>query len=398
MNQETTDARKEELRALVVQELEAAGWTVDVTGTLCPPEVQAKDELRQMHDAQRRERADSQRKLYARNAANLIDWFAEGHEVEPAAFSPRIVPVESSEWESDLFRFATLLWSVPVSQGYGRRMRFLVFDESNNKLVGLFALGDPVFNLGVRDHDIGWNSEQRKSRLYHVMDAYVLGAVPPYSDLLGGKFVALATVSDVVRQHFTKKYSGKTTIIEGKNKQASLALLTTTSALGRSSIYNRLQLPGERQRAFRSIGFSRGWGHFHISDITFNELRRWLRETQETSYADRHKYGNGPNWRLRTIRQALDQLGFAGDLLQHGIKREVFMAPLCSNYREFLCGTSSTPQYYDRQIGDLSEFFRQRWMLPRSVRVHKWREWTRNDVLAQIEQLTGLPAQLQLKI
>ena len=53
--------------------------------------------------------------------------------------------------EGDLFRAATLLWSVPVSRGYGRRMRYLVMDESNNKLIGLFALGDPVFNLKSRD-------------------------------------------------------------------------------------------------------------------------------------------------------------------------------------------------------------------------------------------------------
>jgi Druantia protein DruA len=40
-----------------------------------------------------------------------------------------------------------------VSRGYGRRMRFLIWDQSNEKLIGLIVLGDPVFNLRVRDEE-----------------------------------------------------------------------------------------------------------------------------------------------------------------------------------------------------------------------------------------------------
>ena len=47
-------------------------------------------------------------------------------------------------------------------------------------LLGVFALGDPVYNLRARDDLIGWNVEQRSARLYNVLDAFVLGAVPPY--------------------------------------------------------------------------------------------------------------------------------------------------------------------------------------------------------------------------
>jgi len=39
-----------------------------------------------------------------------------------------------------------------VSRGYGRQ-RFLIWDQSNEKLIGLIALGDPVFNLRVRDQE-----------------------------------------------------------------------------------------------------------------------------------------------------------------------------------------------------------------------------------------------------
>ena len=76
---------------------------------------------------------------------------------------------------------ASLTWSVPVSNGFGRRLRYLVWDESNGKLMGLIAIGDPVFNLAARDKLIGWTSKDRNSRLVNIMDAYVLGAIPPYN-------------------------------------------------------------------------------------------------------------------------------------------------------------------------------------------------------------------------
>ena len=146
-------------------------------------------------------------------------------------------------------------------------------NRRGRSLVGLFALGGPVFNLMPRDEHIGWSVHDRESRLYHVMDAYILGAVPPYSFLLGGKAVALAAIWDEVRQAFASKYRGRTTVIEEKQKTASLVLVTTTSAIGRSSIYNRLRISEEAEPIYRSVGYSRGWSHFHFSDEVFGQLR-----------------------------------------------------------------------------------------------------------------------------
>lgn len=42
--------------------------------------------------------------------------------------------------------------------------------------MGLIAIGDPVFNLAVRDKFIDWNTHDRSARLVNLMDAYVLGA------------------------------------------------------------------------------------------------------------------------------------------------------------------------------------------------------------------------------
>ena len=122
--------------------------------------------------------------------AKLNNYFADGSDVVVGKIDPELELIRSDTWQSDLFRMACLTWSVPVSQGYGRRLRFLVWDKSNDKLIGLIGLGDPVFNLRARDDLIGWNVSERTERLVNLMDAYVLGALPPYNFLLCGKMIA----------------------------------------------------------------------------------------------------------------------------------------------------------------------------------------------------------------
>jgi hypothetical protein len=104
--------------------------------------------------------------------------------VVPANIRPRLVQVQSDSRDELLFRYACLHWSIPISSGYGRRVRFLVIDESNNKLIGVIGIGDPVYSLAARDKWIGWNEAEHRERLHAVMDAFVLGAVPPYAQHL----------------------------------------------------------------------------------------------------------------------------------------------------------------------------------------------------------------------
>ena len=70
-----------------------------------------------------------------------LKWIASGAEVDPKRIKPRLRIVKPDTLESKLFRYACLHWSIPVSDGYGRRLRFLIFDESNDKLMGSLGLG-----------------------------------------------------------------------------------------------------------------------------------------------------------------------------------------------------------------------------------------------------------------
>lgn len=342
------------------------------------PENLSKQRVRELHAAHRMDSLAIQRSFVKQFGSELVKNFATGSQIDPSSIQPELVEVAADTPESHLFRFATLLWSVPVSQGFGRRLRFLVRDRQNGKLMGLFALGDPVFNLTARDKWIGWTHGDRAERLIHVMDAYVVGAVPPYAKLIGGKLIAALMASSEVIEAHERKYSGKESVISREIKRARLVLITTTSALGRSSLYNRLVIPGGPR--FLKIGATKGYGHFHLSGSMFDSMRRYLIQRKHP-YASGHRFGMGPNWRLRVAREALEDAGISGEVLRHGIPREVYAVPLAENWKEVLLGRHSKIRTRTMSAKDIAEFCLNRWIIPRSIRDKSFKRTSRDSIL-----------------
>ncbi len=363
----------DKLRADLESLLESTAGFVAMADNAPTPE-EAKYWLRRAHEGQRRQYLLDAASFIDNNEEDLLQYFADGRDIDPLRIDPVVSPV-LTQHDTNLWRYASLTWSVPVSQGYGRRTKFLVRDRSNNKLIAIFALGDPVIGLQSRDQEIGWNKEQRHKRLYNVYDAFVLGAVEPYRQLLAGKLVALLATSNEVRRFLTDKYTGTSTVIRGESKNPTPALITTSSALGRSSVYNRLSFNGVK--AFKSVGYTRGFGHFHISEEMFEQL---VLLTQATGTAQTGKFGAGANYRFRVIRTALAQLGIDSDGLNHGIQREVFLAPVATNWKEFLCGETDDLHQVDRPAEEISSYFLDRWAIPRSERTNTFKEWNKNNM------------------
>ncbi|MEQ8842549.1 MAG: DUF4338 domain-containing protein [Acidimicrobiales bacterium] len=390
-----TKKEKKALRQRVLDELaNVRGHTalaLDSEGT------DAKDHLRMAHGTQRQELLDSSTEWLVANEDRMLEQFANGSDVDPAAIDPVVVPVRT-QGDADTFRFAALQWSVPVSQGYGRRSRFLVRDRQNDKLLAIFALGDPVIAQRSREKAIGWTTEQRNLRLYNVYDAFVLGAVEPYRQLLGGKLVALLMLSNETRTFLANKYRGNTTEIAGLVKDPTPALITTSSALGRSSVYNRVTYRGTKM--LHSVGFTEGYGHFQFSGDLFEELRSYARRVAEgdVNQAGRHqsnRFGKGPNWRFRVIRNALELLEVDEQLLQHNVRREVFLAPVAHNWDSYLRGDEDELDEFDLPTAQLAEYYRERWAVGRAERKPAFRFWDRTE-LRLTPQLSSRPVQLSL--
>lgn len=300
-------------------------------------------------------------------------FFASGHEVEPTKITPTLIEI-GEPWHADLFRLARLTWSLPYTKGYGRRLRFIVMDASNGKLIGILGLQSPPLDFPARDRLFAYPKGRKVELVNQMMDIYTLGAVPPYGRLLGGKLVALAAASDEVRKAYEQKYNGRITELSGQRLPARLVALTTTSAFGRSSLYNRLKYQGEL--IAQAIGYTEGYGSFHLA-LLYPLFRQFL---EEQGVSTRGGFGVGPRIVWQTCVRALERLGLSEELLRHGLKREVYLFPMACNLKDFVEGRASIPIHYRRPFDELAQWWRDRWLLPRAQRVDGWRSWDRNEI------------------
>ena len=376
--------KREELRDLIIGSLQQQGFVIEGKRIIPSPHLD-KQGIRRLHAGAVAHRVERAREGLKRHEGRLLRRIAAGREVVPERVLPRLVEVQAGTEDELLFRYAALHWSIPVSSGYGRRLRFVVIDEQNEKLMGIFGLGDPVFALGARDRWIGWDVQTRKERLYHVMDAFVLGAVPPYSSLLCGKLVAMLVASNEVRDAFARKYSDeRSSFIRGRPLDGRLVLVTTTSALGRSSLYNRVTHDG--RLLYHSVGFTCGSGEFQFSNGLYQAISAYAKQFCRPTAKD-EKWGRGFRNRREIVKKCLAELGLSQDWLYHGIRREIFVVPLAYNTREFLQGRQSSVCWFNQSAQELFGSFRNRWLLPRAERDKRyqefepdsWRLWGRGE-------------------
>ena len=236
------------LKRLVLRSLKEQGFRID-GNRLLPPADLCKDSLRQLHQTAVAHKVERSKPGLFKYQDELQQLIASGADVVPDRIHPILIEVQPDSKEELLFRYATLHWGIPVSSGYARRLRFVVIDEHNEKLIGVLGLGDPIFSLGKRDGWIGWTKEDRRERLHQVMDAFVLGAVPPYSYLLCGKLVAMLTASNEVRDAFHRKYAGSST--RTTTRRASSYAMPTSWAPTTRTKPSRLP---SRQRSTKTPG------------------------------------------------------------------------------------------------------------------------------------------------
>jgi hypothetical protein len=199
---ENAPVTDENLKENILYSLRCQGFRIEGDRIL-PPSGLDKEQIRALHSSAVQHRRARAKDSLARHEAKLLARLAHGQEVVPERITPALVEVQPDSEDEVLFRYVSLHWSVPVSSGYGRRLRFLVIDEQNGKLIGLIGLGDPVFSLAARDNWIGWGKTERRARLHHVMDAFCLGAVPPYSfvpmTVSGSRRLAACTAPSAAR-------------------------------------------------------------------------------------------------------------------------------------------------------------------------------------------------------
>ncbi len=318
------------------------------------------DGLRRMHSLAKKERMAEQTEFIGDHAQFIQDHMINGRDLSVEAISPKLIPVTASSKWAMLFRWWNhVWWSVPYEKAYGRQMRYIVWDEYHQAVIGLIGLQSPILSWGPRDRYLGIPIAERDYWVNQSMSAQRLGAVPPYNVVLGGKLIAMLMVSDTLRKDFRKKYDKKNTLLQKRTLPANLLFVTTTGAFGKSSIYTRLKLGDEWLAKF--IGYSSGSGSFHIPNEIYEKLLAVLRKKGTDV---RRGYGNGPSRKMRLIREGMATLGYKNGNF-HGIQRAIYLFPFAKNVDSLITGKHQRPIWHHRRESDLTDFWKSRWILPR---------------------------------
>ncbi len=366
----------EELRYLVISELEGLGFSFDNTGNLIPP-AQDKEAVKLLHKPSREVELEKAQDWIKSKIPYYSLFFANGRDISPNLIKPLLILV-TDKWHNELFRIARYYWSIPYSFGFGRRLRYLLLDESNGKLIGIIGLQSPPISFPARDRLFNYPEDRKTELINQTMDIFTLGSLPPYNRLLGGKLVALAAASNQIRDDYRRIYSERKTEMEGRVLPAELVALTTTSAFGRSSIYNRLKY--HNIAIAESLGYTKGYGNFHLQRL-YPVFKQYL---SMEKISIKGGYGTGPRRTWQIIRQTLDKIGISSDLLKHGIKREAFLFRLIDNLEDYLEGKTEIPVYRDLPFEYLAEYWKERWLKGRFERVDGWHKWESQEIANSI--------------
>jgi hypothetical protein len=349
---ETKDL-KETVMLSIIRDLTRLNWSINRTEkkiVIEPPETYNKDTIKQSMSIKRNEITERNRTWIDNHIDMARSNLANGEDILKSEIIP-VIEICSTQKQHELFRMLRYYWSSPYSEYVGRRIKILIRDYAlpAKPIIGIAALGSPIIHIPERDNYIGWNKVERTKRINFMMDAYVIGALPPYNYLLGGKLVSYLLTSNEIRQIYKEKYQG--------SNYPEIAGIFTTSLYGRSSQYNRLTIDG--RKVYIPIGETKGFGTLHLTNNTIKAMIDFLKEN---NIFVSNAFGEGPSWTMRVIRTAGELLGFDTDqLLMHSFKRKIYFIPFAKNTKKFLVGKNKTLRFYSYSVEDLTSYWKQRW-------------------------------------
>jgi len=367
--------REIELRNKIIKTLEDQGFEVGDTIKL---KEHTKEAYHKIQEKAKLFQLKNHKDFLLKNISKIKEYCRDGKDIEPDKISLEFRIVQSNTLENILFNWWNYTWwSMPYQPSYGRRIRLLVWDKFHNMPFGLIVLQSPVMHLKVRDDYLGIPKEEKDYWINQSMYAQRLGALPPYNELLGGKMVALSIVSNEIRNIYKNKYKDKKTVIKGRILNSDLLFITTTSAFGRSSIYNRLKYKNEL--IARSLGYTQGYGVFHIPDDLYREILKYL---QEKGIEITFKYNTGSSKKMSYLSKAFRFLELK-NFSKHGLKREVFLFSLVKNLKEVI-KYKEDPVFYNYSFEELLDYWKQRWAIPRSQRKPQWKDFKCEEYLNKV--------------
>jgi hypothetical protein len=308
--------------------------------------------------------------------SHLVKKYAvNGKKINPLKINLQLRQILPDTEDELLFRWWNLSWwSMPYQRPYGRQMRFILWDTYHQAPLGLISLQSPVLKQAIRDKHLEIPKDSLDYWVNRSMSAQRVGALPPYNELLGGKLVAITLACNEIRTAYKNKYENYNTLMRGRTLDSDLLFITTSSAFGKSSLYNRLKINSDC--IAEKLGYTEGYGSFQIPESLYQRILTYLRKKGEDITRG---YGGGPSKKLKLIQLACRKLGIL-DYSHHGIKREYYLFPFAFNTKAIIKG-QELPKWKNYEFNNLVDYWKNRWLNKRIQNSDRYKEFNIDDYI-----------------
>ena len=263
----------------------------------------------------------------------------------------------------------------------GRNLYFIARDKITKKYLGIINVSSDFMDLTPRDNYIGWNKDQKtgKRMINHTaIGSTIIPMQPLGYNYLGGKLMALLTISDFVEQSWNNRYNTE-------RMPSKLVGMTTTSLYSSFSQYNNLAYWNKR-------GHSSGSIKFEVSKETLVKVKEYLQREFPLKFWEWY-IATEPqgmplkrDFKQRSLSFIYNKLKIEKKYYETNHSRGIYFCPFYDNMKEYLRIEITEDKLirrkdFDNNIEAISKLWKEKYAKKRVENLQKDNKEFINEVL-----------------
>jgi hypothetical protein len=255
----------------------------------------------------------------------------------------------------------------------GRNLGFIIRDKITQKLLGCITISSDFMDLSARDNFIKWSKEvktDQKMINHTCIGSTIIPTQPLGFSYVGGKLIALLTISEVIENTWNQKYNDK------------LVGITTTSLYGSFSQYNGL-------KHWKKVGRSAGKILYKPSTKSVKKIKSWLKRNHSKKYWEWYfaeRESGLPlkrNFIQRSFNFTYSKFKIDKNIKESNHERGIYFCELFENTKEFLkkeIDENQLVRKFDNSVENLVELWKKKYAEKRVNSILKDGRYTK-DIL-----------------
>lgn len=280
--------------------------------------------------------------------------------------SPKILLCNDNQELTTIWNILRTFTSTQINNSnIGRNLYFIVKDSKTDKYIGILNVSSDFMDLTPRDKYIGWSREVKtgKRMINHTaIGSTIIPMQPLGYNYLGGKLMALLTISEFVEKSWNDRYSTE-------EMPSKLVGMTTTSLYSSFSQYNNLKYWTKR-------GHSAGSIKFEVSKETLKKIKSYLQREYPLKFWEWY-IATEPqgmplkrDFKQRSLSFIYNKLKIEKKYYETNHGRGIYFCPFYDNMKEYLRMEITENELIRRKdfkndIPSLTEVWKEKYALKR---------------------------------